>query len=95
MADINLGFGLWLKDQKIRLARVNSEETLLEDKSINPVAIEQRQKLHSLLEGREIYFITQGKKEKFGRWIGEILIDNKGTVLNCSDCLLEAGIKKY
>lgn len=68
-ADIDLGFGLWLKGQKIRLAGLNAPELRLPEGAIS------RDFLASLVNGRAVILDTiKDRKEKYGRWLGVLWV---------------------
>lgn len=73
IADIGLGFDLWLSNQKIRLARINAPEMEIENLP-NPLGEKSRLFLENLITGKALQIETNCRKEKFGRWLCEVLI---------------------
>ena len=72
--DIDLGFGVVLKGQKIRLLRVNAPEIRGESR---PMGLKSRDALRAKLTEKWIILRTvKDKKGKYGRWLGEIWIDD-------------------
>lgn len=73
--DIDLGFSVCLKDQTIRLFGINAPELK------GPTKIEglaARDRLKDLVLNKEIVLETiEDTKEKFGRWLGKIYLDDK------------------
>ena len=68
-ADIDLGFGTWLKGQKIRLAGLNAPELRLPEGAIS------RDFLANLVTGRAVMIDTiKDRKEKYGRWLGVLWV---------------------
>ena len=76
--NIDLGFGIWLRKQKIRLYGINAPEVRGKEKQ---KGIEARDalsgKLCFNLDANNIYLETiKDKKGKYGRWLGIIWINN-------------------
>lgn len=83
--DIDLGFGIKLTDQKIRLFGINAPE--LKGKTKNE-GIKSRDKLTQLILNKQVKIETiKDKKEKYGRILGKIWIDE--TLIN--DVLITEG----
>jgi micrococcal nuclease len=71
--DIDLGFGVLLRNQKIRLHGINAPEINSDQKD---EAIAVRDWLRTNLVGKQIDLMTmKDKKEKFGRYLGMIVCD--------------------
>ena len=71
-ADMDLGFGIWIKDQPIRVYGVDTPELITsEGKKASEV-------VKALLPvGSKIVIITfKGKREKYGRYLGKIKLPN-------------------
>lgn len=67
--DIDLGFGAWLKGQKIRLSGLNAPELRLPEGAIS------RDFLANLVGGRAVMIDTiKDRKEKYGRWLGVLWV---------------------
>lgn len=76
--DIDLGFGVWLKNQKLRFYGINTPELRGTDKEAGEKA---REFVKTLILGKEIVLETQkDKNEKYGRWLATIWLD--GTNIN-------------
>lgn len=68
--NIDLGFEIWLKDQKIRLANIDAPEVRGENKL---QGIKSRDRLRELILNKEVVVETiKDKKGKYGRWLGNI-----------------------
>jgi micrococcal nuclease len=72
-ADVDLGFGVWLKNQKVRLAKINAPEL----KGATAVAgAAARDRLAQLVLNKSVTINTNhDQKEKFGRWLATIIVD--------------------
>ena len=73
--DINCGFGIILKKQKIRLHGINTPEIRGEEKD---EGIKSRDFLRNLILEKNIIIetIKGDKKGKYGRWLGIIYLNN-------------------
>ena len=71
--DLDLGFDILLKNQKIRLSRINTPE--VRGKS-RPEGLKSRDALREKISNKWVIIKTQkDKKGKYGRWLGEVWID--------------------
>lgn len=75
--DIDLGFGVELKKQKIRLFGIDAPEVRGEER---PEGLKTRDWLREkLLEGTVVLLKThRDRKGKYGRWLAEVSIDEEG-----------------
>lgn len=68
--DIDLGFGVVLKNQKMRLLRINAPEVRGEQR---PEGLKSRDALRNKIANKWVKIKTQkDKKGKYGRWLAEI-----------------------
>jgi len=78
--DIELGFGVFFNDQKLRLAYINTPEVRGEEKTQGIIS---RDRVRELILGKEITIKTyKDSKGKYGRWIAEIFYDGLEVSLN-------------
>ena len=83
--DIDLGFDVVLKAQKIRLVRINAPEVRGVQR---PEGLKSRDALRAKIGNKWIKIKTQkDKKGKFGRWLGEIWLEEECV----NDWLLKEG----
>ena len=86
--DIDLGFGVVMQSQKLRLLRINAPEVRGKER---PAGLKSRDALRSKIAGKWVIIKTQrDKKGKYGRWLAEIMLD--GVCVN--DWLLTEGYAK-
>ena len=85
-ADIDLGFEVWLKGQKLRLLNINTPEVRGKEKAEGIVS---RDALRSRILGKEVK-IKSDRKGKYGRWLVEIFLDDE----NINNWLLAEGLAK-
>ena len=85
--DIDLGFNIVLKDQKIRLLGVNTTELRGEEKE---EGLKVRDAVRKLILNKEIIIKTErDKKGRYGRWLAVIYIGE----LNLNQMLIDKGYK--
>jgi micrococcal nuclease len=91
--DIDLGLMMWKHGETIRLARINAPElTGISAKK----GAKSRDHLKALIEGKEIVLATiRDKREKYGRYLGEIWLISDGVYTNINDTLVTAGHAEY
>ena len=89
-ADIELGFGVFLTKQKLRLSRVRAPEVRGPQR---PCGLITRDALREKILNQWVDVVTDSfKKGKYGRWLVEIYYDD----LCVNDWLLESGLaEKY
>ncbi|MBN2011327.1 thermonuclease family protein [candidate division KSB1 bacterium] len=92
--DIDLGLHTWLKDEKIRLARINAPELRGDERDAGFVS---RDFLRSLILKKSVILETiKDQKGKYGRYLGELwIIDDNGNYFNINDHLVDNGYAVY
>ena len=91
--DIDLGLKSWIKDEKIRLNRINTPELRGDER---PEGIKSRDYLRDLILGKKIMLQTiKDKQGKYGRYIAEIWIEKDGEWVNVNDLIVEKGFAEY
>jgi len=87
--DIDLGFNVWLRAEKVRLARINSPEIRGVEKESGEKA---RDWLRQAIGGEKVVIKThKDQKGKYGRWIADVI--HNGSCIN--DVLVAKGLAKY
>lgn len=91
--DIDLGFGTWLKNQKIRLINIDAPELRGEER---PEGLISRDKLREWLPIDSWITLKTYKdsKGKYGRWLGEIFVTDvaqKETLISINEKLIDGG----
>lgn len=94
--DIDLGLGIWRRDQSIRLWKINTPELRGAEREEGLIV---RDRLRELILDRQILLRTildkrgQDRVGKFGRLLGEILLElESGELLNINEHLLDQGM---
>ena len=80
--DIDLGFGIWMHNQPIRLFGIDTPELRVSNTKEKERAILARDKIREILETAETIIIQtyKDRKGKYGRWLAIIYAD--GTNVN-------------
>jgi micrococcal nuclease len=90
-ADLDLGFGIWLKNQSIRLRGIDTPEVRGDNKEEGFIS---RDRLRVLLEEADNKCVIKTVKDdqtgKYGRIVGEILTAKHEKSLN--DILIDEGL---
>jgi len=80
--DIDLGFGMWIKDERVRIMGIDTPESRTRDKVEKKFGLASKAKLKSLL-GKSGVLKTQVNKKgedmkgKFGRILGDFIVGTK------------------
>mgnify|MGYP000138308975 CR=1 FL=1 len=89
--DIDLGFGVWLKDERVRIMGIDTPESRTRDKTEKKFGLASKAKLKSLL-GKTGILKTQVNKNgedmkgKFGRILGDFVVGAKmATEILCEE----------
>ena len=91
--DIDLGLGIWLRNEKLRLVRINAPELTGSEKA---AGLASRDFLRELIDGKEIIIETvKDQRGKYGRYLAEIWIQQASCWVNVNDALVAAGHAVY
>jgi len=91
--DIDLGFGVWLKDERVRIMGIDTPESRTRDKVEKKFGLASKARLKELLDKTAILKTQVNKngedmKGKFGRILGDF-VANDGRMV--TDILVEEG----
>ena len=80
--DIDLGFGIWQKNERVRIMGIDTPESRTRDKIEKKFGLAAKARLKSLLGPKPVLRTTISKKGedmkgKFGRVLGDFLIEDK------------------
>ena len=92
--DVDLGLGVWVRGEKLRLHRINAPELHGRSAKRGRAA---RDHLRSLVEGKEVLLQTiKDRREKYGRYLAEIWLEQPNVpALNVNDALVAAGHARF
>ena len=87
--DIDLGFGVWLHKERVRIYGIDTPESRTRDKVEKRFGLLAKEFVKQFVKGSSIILRTQkyDAKGKFGRILGDIIVDDKS--------LSETMIKEY
>ena len=77
--DIDLGFGVWLHKERVRIYGIDTPESRTRDKEEKKYGLMAKEFVKQFVKGDSIMLTTQkyDAKGKFGRILGDIIVDNK------------------
>lgn len=91
--DIDLGLKTWLKNESIRLHRINAPEVRGIEKAMG---LKSRDFLRKLILKKSVIIQTvKDQKGKYGRYLGEIWLEKDGKYVNVNDLLVKEGFASY
>ena len=91
--EIDLGLSVWLRGEKLRLARINAPEVRGRERAAGLAA---RDWLKTRIAGKEVVLHTwKDQKGKFGRYLAEVWRADGDGWLNINDALVAAGHAVY
>jgi|TARA_R100000081_G_C4667119_1_gene90594 micrococcal nuclease len=95
--DIDLGFGIWMKDERVRIMGIDTPESRTSDKVEKVFGLAAKERLSSLL-GKECILKTFAAKDgedmkgKFGRILGDFYVEEwEGEERLVTEILIEEG----
>lgn len=92
-ADIDLGLSIFVRDEPLRLSRINAPEIRGSER---PAGLLARDYLARRIQGREVLLQTEkDNKEKYGRYLAEIWLPEDGGYVNINDELVARGLAEY
>ena len=84
--DIDLGFGVWMKNQRIRMYGIDAPESRTSNKNEKMYGIAAKKFLIGMLDDKELILKThKDAKGKYGRILGEIICDG----VNINEVMVE------
>lgn len=92
-ADIDLGMYIWVRNEKIRLARINAPELRGDER---PAGLASRDFLREQVLDKEVLLQTRkDRKGKYGRYLAEVWLAEGDSWININDLLVEKGFARY
>ena len=92
--DIDLGFGIWMHKERVRMMGIDTPESRTRDKVEKAFGLASKARLKELLPVGSIQVLKteidrsgEDKKGKFGRILGDFIIEDK----RATDILIEEG----
>ena len=77
--DIDLGFGVWLHKERVRIYGIDTPESRTRDKVEKRFGLLAKEFVEQFVKGSSVILRTQkyDAKGKFGRILGDIIVDDK------------------
>ncbi len=93
-ADIDLGLKVWIKNERLRLLRINAPELRGDERE---EGLKSRDFLRKQIADKEVILQTKkDKKGKYGRYLAEIWVkDATDHWQNVNDLMVEQGFAEY
>jgi micrococcal nuclease len=86
VANIDLGFGVWIKKQTFRLLGINSPELKTPEGKLS------RDKLKELILNKRVILNThKDSKEKYGRWLATVVIEEDKNLIDINSKMVAEG----
>lgn len=86
--DIDLGFGVWLRNQRIRMLGIDTPESRTRDKVEKKYGLHAKNYLKNALGKQAVLRTTKDGRGKFGRILGEFVIydpvEDRETTVNAT-----------
>lgn len=95
--DINLGFGVWIKDERVRIMGIDTPESRTSNEVEKLFGLAAKHRLEELLSNGGKLITTEDKngedmKGKFGRILGDFYVEREqGKKERVTDILIEEG----
>lgn len=96
--DIDLGFGIILRDERVRLMAIDTPESRTRDKVEKKFGIASKKRLKEMIGGKsgpilhtQINKKGEDMKGKFGRILGDFTVEHNGEHRMVTDILVEEG----
>jgi len=87
--DIDLGFGMVYKKQRVRMLGIDTPESRTRDLVEKKFGKASKKHLKKLLEEAESITLISHDKGKFGRILGEIFVHEEGTKVNVNEQMIK------
>ncbi len=87
--DIDLGFGIWKTNERIRLWQIDTPECRTRDKEEKKYGLIAKNFVEQHLPIGKIFELQTLEKDKFGRYLGAVFVKNR---LSINDMLLKANL---
>ncbi|MEJ5306463.1 MAG: thermonuclease family protein [Ignavibacteria bacterium] len=91
--NIDLGLSTWINNEKLRLARINAPEIKGKERA---KGLKSRDFLRDLLMNKKVIIQTiKDRKEKYGRYLAEIWLEENGKFINVNDLMVQKKLAVY
>lgn len=88
IVDIDLGFGVWLREQSVRLSKINAPEIRGATREAGLVA---KDFLSKLILNKWVQVRTEKGDDKYGRWLATVLIEEDKNLIDINHKMVVEG----
>ena len=88
IVDIDLGFGVWLREQSVRLSKINAPEIRGTTRESGLVA---KDFLSKLILNKWVQVRTEKGDDKYGRWLATVLIGEGKNLIEINKKMVAEG----
>lgn len=94
--DIDLGFGVWVRNERVRVMGIDTPESRTSDRVEKLFGLASKKRVEELLSG-DVILKTQidkngeDAKGKFGRVLGDFIVEKNGHERMLTDVMVEEG----
>jgi micrococcal nuclease len=92
--DVDLGFGVWLAKQKVRLLGIDTPEIRGNERADGVFVRDYLRALLPVGETVKIQTFKSSNKGKYGRWLAVVYMQMQNEWLNINEHLLDQGMAK-
>tara|TARA_Y100001978_G_C23693191_1_gene435988 strand:+ start:1040 stop:1510 length:471 start_codon:yes stop_codon:yes gene_type:complete len=96
--DIDLGFGIWMHKERVRMMGIDTPESRTRDKVEKKFGLASKARLKELMPVGSLQILKteidksgEDKKGKFGRILGDFFIDHNGQDKRATEILINEG----
>lgn len=91
IVDIDLGFGVWLREQPVRLSKINAPEIRGATREAGLVA---KDFLSKLILNKWVQVRTEKGDDKYGRWLATVLVEEDKNLIDINHKMVAEGYAK-
>jgi micrococcal nuclease len=88
IVDIDLGFGVWLREQSVRLAKINAPEIR---GAAREAGLVSKDFLSKLILNKWVQIRTEKGDDKYGRWLATVLIEEDKNLIDINSKMVAEG----
>jgi micrococcal nuclease len=91
IVDIDLGFGVWLREQSVRLSKINAPEIRGATREAGLVA---KDFLSKLILNKWVQVRTEKGDDKYGRWLATVIVEEDQNLIDINHKMVAEGYAK-
>ncbi len=96
VVDVDLGFGIWRSSLTVRLNGIDAPEVHSRDKVEKEAGLAVKEVVKKVLAGNRVVGLESHELDKYGRILGDVILENAEGRFNLAQVLLARGlVRKY